>query len=258
MADTPPGNRPPIELEVEVDGTPEEVWAAIATGPGITSWYVHHEVEEREGGKAWASFGPGMDVDGRVAHWDPPQRVVFDGGDPAEGLAFEWLVRAESDSTCIVRLVNSGFLEGEEWTDYYDAMEEGWRMFLANLQLHCTHFRGQHATPSLPLGSWDGPRDDAWQRMTAALGLPRNPSAGEHIRVSGEGLPELAGTVVEARPHRLSLLVDSPAPGTAFIAAEGRGETVEVSIWSYLYGDGGKQAVERDEPIWRAWLADRS
>ena len=30
-------DRTRIELEVEVPGTPEEVWRAIATGPGITS-----------------------------------------------------------------------------------------------------------------------------------------------------------------------------------------------------------------------------
>ncbi len=29
-----------IELEVEVPGAPEDVWSAVATGPGISSWYV--------------------------------------------------------------------------------------------------------------------------------------------------------------------------------------------------------------------------
>ena len=29
-----------IELSVDVPGTPEEVWDAIATGPGITSWFI--------------------------------------------------------------------------------------------------------------------------------------------------------------------------------------------------------------------------
>ena len=51
-----------IELEIEVVGTPEEVWQAIATGPGISSWYVPHTVEEREGGAAVASFGPGPEM----------------------------------------------------------------------------------------------------------------------------------------------------------------------------------------------------
>ena len=29
-----------VQVEVEVPGTPEEVWQAIATGPGISSWFV--------------------------------------------------------------------------------------------------------------------------------------------------------------------------------------------------------------------------
>ena len=30
-----------VQVEIEVAGTPEEVWQAIATGPGISSWFVH-------------------------------------------------------------------------------------------------------------------------------------------------------------------------------------------------------------------------
>ena len=41
-----------VEAEVEVPGTPEEVWQAIATGPGVTSWFVPTRVEERVGGGA--------------------------------------------------------------------------------------------------------------------------------------------------------------------------------------------------------------
>lgn len=40
-----------LELEVEVPGTPEQIWEAIATGPGITSWLHPTEVEGREGGE---------------------------------------------------------------------------------------------------------------------------------------------------------------------------------------------------------------
>ncbi len=47
-----------IDLSVEVPGTPEQVWLAIATGPGISSWFVPHDVAEREGGKVTMDFGP--------------------------------------------------------------------------------------------------------------------------------------------------------------------------------------------------------
>ncbi len=253
-------HRPPIELEVEVDGTPEEVWTAIATGPGISSWYVPHVVEECEGGAATASFGPApeMQVAGRVAAWDPPRRIVFDGGDPTEGLAFEWLIEAKSGNTCIVRLVNSGFLEGGEWDEYYDAMHEGWQIFLANLQLHCAHFSGQAATASLPMASWLGPRDAAWARLTSELGITPSPEVGHRVDVELADGPVLGGDVVAVTAHRISLLVDSPAAGTAFIAAEGRGDSVEVSIWTYLYGEVGEAASTRDDSRWRDWLSTRA
>ena len=68
--DQPPARA--IELSVEVPGTPEEVWAAVATGPGISSWYVPTTVEEREGGATTSVFGPGegMTVPGKVTAAD--------------------------------------------------------------------------------------------------------------------------------------------------------------------------------------------
>ncbi len=56
-----PSGRRSVQVEVEVPGTPEEVWQAIATGPGISSWFVPTRSEERQGGQQVCTFGPGMD-----------------------------------------------------------------------------------------------------------------------------------------------------------------------------------------------------
>jgi uncharacterized protein YndB with AHSA1/START domain len=196
-----------IELEVEVRGTPEQVWRAIATGPGISSWYVPHTVDEREGGVATASFGsaPEMQIEGRVAAWEPPHRVLFDKGD-GEGLAFEWLVEARDGGTCVVRLVNTGFGSGQDWDAQYDGMTEGWLLFLCNLRLHLEHFGGQTARAVLPTATWAGPRDTTWARLTAALGIPATPTVGQRIEVNATDAPTLAGTVADAAPWRVALL----------------------------------------------------
>lgn len=246
-----------IELEIEVPGTPEQVWRAVATGPGVSSWYVHHRVDEYEGGRVEFSFGPEMTATGRVAAWDPPLRVVFDGGE-STGLAFEWLVEARVGGTCIVRLVNSGFGSGEEWDDQFDAMRDGWLIFLTNLRLHLEHFVGRSATPSLPMASWSGPRPEAWARLLAELGLPPNPSVGDRIAATAADAPELSGTVHVVADDHLALVLDRPVEGTAFLAAEQVGDAISVSVWSYLYGDDGAAAAERDEPRWRAWLDARA
>lgn len=249
-----------IELEVEVAGTPEEVWQAIATGPGISSWYVPHQVEERQGGAAIARFGPGpeMEVPGRVAVWDPPRRVVFDGGDVDEGMAFEWLVEARDGASSVVRLVNSGFGTGEVWDAQYDGMTDGWKLFLLNLQLHLEHFRGQFATASLPTGMSTGPREAVFTELLHRLGMGPAPSVGERVSVTAADAPQLGGTVVDVTPWRLALLLDAPAPGTAVIASEAMGDQVSVSVWSYLYGPDGAAAASRDEPLWQDWLGGRS
>ena len=250
-----------LELEIEVPGDPETVWRAIATGPGISSWYVPHEVEERQGGRAVASFGPEpeMQIPGRVAAWDPPRRVVFDGGEGVDGMAFEWLVEARDGGTCVVRLVNTGFGSGEEWDAQYDGMAQGWQLFLLNLRLHLQHFPGQTAVSILPSAAWAGPLDRAWKALTSGLDLPAEPEVGQRVAAGGDA-PPLAGTVVDVAPWRLALLLDEPAPGTAFLAIEGRpdAERLEVSVWSYLYGQAGAAAAERDRPRWARWLADRA
>jgi uncharacterized protein YndB with AHSA1/START domain len=254
---TPPRS---IELEVEVDGTVEEVWQAIATGPGITSWYVPHTVEERDGGAATASFGPGpeMTIPGRVAAWEPPHRVVFDSGGAEEGMAFEWLVEARDGGSCVVRLVNTCFGTGEEWDAQYDGMSQGWLLFLSNLRLHLRHFRGRTATPMLPSAMWAGGRESALAALLDELGVAAGPSVGDHIEVKAPDAPALSGTVVEVSPWRVALLVDHPAPGTAMLAAEGTGDRIGVSVWVYLYGADGAEAAARDEPRWFEWLTARA
>lgn len=252
----PPENTRSLDLSVEVPGTPEEVWRAIATGPGISSWYVPHAVEEREGGAALASFGPEpeMQIPGRVAVWDPPHRIVFDGGEGVPGLAFEWLVEARDGGSCVVRLVNSGFGEGEDWDDQYDGMREGWQLFLLNLRLHLEHFAGRTATPALPMAVWPAGPDEAWRRLLDALALPAVAAPGETVTVEPEGGGRLAGTVVDVGPRRLALLVDEPAPGTAFVAVEGKAAPVSVSVWTYLYGDEREALAATLMSTWRSWL----
>jgi uncharacterized protein YndB with AHSA1/START domain len=211
-----------IELSVEVPGTPEEVWRAIATGPGISSWFVPHEVEERAGGRVSVDFGDHGSGTATVTVWDPPHRIVIDGTDQPGGLAFEWLVEAAPGAdgdggSCIVRLVNSGFGTGEEWDDQFDGMAEGWRIFLANLRLQRTHFPGHEASPVIPTVLCAGPNRDAWARLSTALGI--DPAVGEGTAVrTRAGAPPLAGRVAAVidRPIATArvLVLDEPVPGT--------------------------------------------
>lgn len=245
-----------IDVSVDVEGTPEEVWRAIATGPGISSWFVPHEVAEYEGGQVLLDFGTFGQHTATVAAWEPPHRVVFTGG-TERPLAYEWLVEAKDGGTCSVRLVNSGFGPEAEWDAEYDGMSEGWRIFLANLRLHCQHFRGRTARAIVPVGVTAGSNAAAFTALCAALGVPDDLEPGQQLRTTGADVPSLSGTVVEARrfPRASAylLLLDSPVPGTAFVAAEGDGDFVGLSTYLYLYEVGD----QRVEDKWTPWFAER-
>lgn len=245
-----------LEYETEVIGTPEEVWAAIATSGGISSWYVPHTVEEQKGGTTSARFGigPEMEVPGRVAAWDPPNRVLFDGGETGEGLAFEWLVEARDGGSCVVRMVNTGFGSGAEWDAMYDGMAEGWKMFLRNLQLHLELFAGQTATASLPGGQWQGDQRELWDGFTKALGIQNRPTVGQEVHIAPTTDLSLVGRVAEVAQWWFIVVLDKPAPGTAIIALELIGDQLSASVWTYLYGEQGAVIAKRDEPKWQAWM----
>ena len=67
-----------IQVEVEVPGTPDEVWQAIATGPGISAWFCPAEFEEVDGKPVTATlnFGPGMESRSVVTVWDSPRMIT--------------------------------------------------------------------------------------------------------------------------------------------------------------------------------------
>jgi len=160
------------------------------------------------------------------------------------------LLTSSMPNVCSERIPCVGAAVG----DQYDAMTEGWRMFLANLQLHLTHFAGQTVTPSLPRAVWPGPSHTAWARLCTELGIPAETSPGDRLDLRPADGLALRGTVADAAPTRITLLLDSPAPGTAFISAEAMGDVVQVSVWSYLYCTNADAVTKRDEPLWQSWL----
>jgi ketosteroid isomerase-like protein/uncharacterized protein YndB with AHSA1/START domain len=134
-----------IDLEVEVYGTPEQVWDAIATGPGITAWMQPTDVEEREGGTFSYDMGTGTGrVYGTVTGWEPPRRFAQESrwelaGGSAAMLATEWIVQARSGGTCVVRMVMTGFGVGTEWDTEIDGMTSGLRVALDSLRRYLAH-----------------------------------------------------------------------------------------------------------------------
>jgi uncharacterized protein YndB with AHSA1/START domain len=246
-----------IDLDVEVPGTPEEVWEAVASGPGITAWFVPAKVDGRVDGTVELDFGPGYGTEtARITAWEPPRRFVAEvAGEGRPSFAAEWLVEARDGGTCVVRLIQSGFGSGAEWDAEYDATEAGWRLFLYNLRLYLTHFPGQRCASVLVNGKAGGSPAEAFGELAGALGLPTGARQGERVAATAPGAPPLAGTVERAEPNMLTLLLEKPAPGVAFVVAEPAPDGgAHVSLYAYLFGEGAAEVAATEEPAVRDWM----
>jgi uncharacterized protein YndB with AHSA1/START domain len=246
-----------VEAEVEVPGTPEEVWQAIATGPGITSWFVPTEFR---GNTIVMNFGPGMESIATIKEIDAPRRLVAESrdlGPDAPPVASEWIVEARSGGTCTVRVVHSLFASGADWDDQMESWEAGWPDFFRMLRFYLTHFRGQYGRQIQVMGFAAEPTSRAWGDLTNALGL-EGAAKDQRVRTAA-GTPPLAGAVDEVMNEevgrQLQIRLDEPAPGIAHIFAMAMGGQVCLSLRLYLYGDRAAAMVARDEPAWQAWMA---
>ena len=258
-----PSKRRSVAIETEVPGTPAEVWQAIATGPGISSWFVRTEFEERDGVPVTVTshFGPGMDDVARVTAWDPPRRFATENealGPKAPSLATEWIVEARSGSTSIVRVVNSLFTESDDWDNQLESFEGGWATFFRILNIYLAHFRGQPCAQFRVMSLVEEPASNAWQALTGPLNVS-GAQAGQRWTKSGE--PGLSG-YVEPRgagvpENTLLLRIDDPAPGIVSIFAHSGGHQVYAGMDFFLYGDGARTTAARAEPLWQAWLNER-
>ncbi len=98
--------------EAEVPASPDEVWAAIATGPGIDSWFMGRtDVRPGAGGTVRTVMGEYAPELG-VTAWDPARQFAYRSGKAPDGrfIAYEFLIEGRTGGSTVLRTVTSGFL----------------------------------------------------------------------------------------------------------------------------------------------------
>jgi uncharacterized protein YndB with AHSA1/START domain len=255
-----PSGRRSIAVEIEVPGTPERVWQAIATGPGISSWFVPSQLEEGEGGSLMSDFGPGMKAISKVTSWEPPYRFTTEGADlgpEAPPVATEWIVEGRSGGTCVVRIVQSLFASSDDWDDQLTGQEGGWAAWFRILKLYLTYFPGQPGVSFRLVAMVSVPASEAWNTLVGPLGLT-GAEVGERWSADGGATP-FSGIVEWTGDGQsmMELRLEEPALGLAFLFAHDMGEKVYVAVNVFLYGDQAAEVAARVEPLWQAWMKER-
>lgn len=252
------GNRY-VQAEAEVPGTPEEVWAAIASGKGVSSWFVPTNIEEKVDGVVTSNFGPGMESLATVKVWQPPHRFVADSrddmGPDGPTIATEWIVEARSGGKCVVRVVHRWFTDKDDWDNQFEGHTHGWISFFRILRLYLAHFKGLPCSTVQFTAFTPRPIGEAWGAFVQGLGLS-NAKEGERF-TTGAGAPRMTGWVERVGPEahpELLLRLEEPVPGGASLFAMPMGGQVLVIARLYLYGDQAPAAVAKCEPAWQTWI----
>ncbi|WP_210648967.1 SRPBCC domain-containing protein [Nocardioides sp. SYSU D00065] len=250
-----------LEFSVEVPGTPEQVWQAIATAKGMSAWFTPTAMDEREGGSLHFTMGPEMGSDGQVTAWEPPRRLVYEEdwaalmGKDAEALSpltSEFVVEAQSGGTCIVRVTSSGFGTGADWeSEFWDDMGTGWMPYFDNLRLYLSHFPGQEAAHLEASASHPGDVDALWTALHDTLGLG---DEGATVEVRGA-----TGTVERVGDRHALVRLTAPVPGMLSVSVwdEGDGKAT-ATVRAYLFAADAADYVRREQPAWQAWLQEIS
>ncbi|WP_350348906.1 SRPBCC domain-containing protein [Agromyces sp. G08B096] len=145
-----------MERTYEVAATPEQVWEAIATAEGISSWMVPARLDPRVGGEVSFDLGE-MNSTGVVTDYSPNTRFAYDepwpiaerpedvapdmaewfasigvplaevcdGLDAVSPIATEFLVESASGGSCVIRVVTSAYGSGADWErEFFAEMAE--------------------------------------------------------------------------------------------------------------------------------------
>jgi uncharacterized protein YndB with AHSA1/START domain len=235
--------------EVEVDATPEQVWAAITTGPGVDSWFMGRtEVVPGEGGSVRTDMG-GFTMESAITGWEPSKRFAYRGDEAPDGrfIAYEFLVEGRAAGSTILRTVTSGFLPGDDWADELEAMTLGTEMYFRTLVEYLSHFAGRFAVPVTAFG----PPGTGWTRDRAllcrALGLPENPCRGDRARFTADENTPVDGVVYFANAN--SIGVRAPHALYRFL----RGFAKPVMAAHHLFAEDAD--ADQAQRSWEAWLS---
>lgn len=156
-----------MERTFTVAATPEQVWEAIATADGLSTWMVPTRLDPQVGGEVVFDFGD-LTSTGVVTACTPNERFGYEEPWPisadepipvgmvewfeANGIepedvardlpsigpvATEFLIEAESGGSCVLRVVSSSYGTGSDWeNEFFAEMVAGWSPMLDTLVAH--------------------------------------------------------------------------------------------------------------------------
>lgn len=199
-----------VERSVTLNASPDVVWKALTDARELTRWFpLDADVQPGPGGMIHMRWGEAYDDTSRIQVWEPGRHLRI--GFPTEGPApvvTDYYLEAQGGST-VLRVVTSGFGEGDDWEQFYDGVSAGWDFELRSLKHYLERHRGEDRQVAWVTAPYpDGDRAAAWAAVTGAdgffgaAGLGALREGGSLAARTRDGT-ELTGEVLIYRPPRI-------------------------------------------------------
>ncbi|MEV0068767.1 SRPBCC domain-containing protein [Amycolatopsis sp. NPDC050768] len=238
-----------VTKQVRLPAPPEAVWDAVATGPGIDSWFMgKHEVDAQA---QRVRFAVGeFTSEAEITTWEPPRRFAYRATPAPDGSfdAFEFLVEAAEGGTSVLRFIHHGFTAQDWGEEYHEGFSRGWDMYLHTLGQLLQHFPGRRARFVIAAGPESSASPEAWPKLVRALGLPDAPEAGQPVRFAVDGVGPVEGILDYTTPHYAGIRT----PDALYRFHERSGMGMPIAIGHHLFA--GDADVEQESKAWQAWL----
>jgi uncharacterized protein YndB with AHSA1/START domain len=242
-----------IQLSVELDASPEDVFRAVSEGTEIAKWLAPEaRSTPPEGGKKgsiWISWGEGMSAERDIEIYEAPKHLRHPAGNNAETKAplyADWLIEARDGGKTTLRLVHSGFSVGADWDDDYDAHARGWKLMLQNLRHYFTR-HAQQPTAHIPfMSKVASPRGSLWKTLLGKLGISAPPKVGDAFQLTTPKGEVVTGVVDFVVDTDLGLVVREYDDALLRFTLMGKADAGSTFVYGYViaYGQERERASE--------------
>jgi uncharacterized protein YndB with AHSA1/START domain len=136
-----------MELEMRTSATPQQVYEAWADPVKLSQWFTDNARGEAKPGSTmyWIFEKFAYEIPYEVVDAVPGKLFALGGELPGRPPFLLEIVieQGEGEGETVMRLVNSGFLEGGKWDEEYEGVSSGWEMSLALLRYYLERHFGQ-------------------------------------------------------------------------------------------------------------------
>jgi len=238
-----------IELSVELDASPEDVFRAVTEGAEVAKWLCPEaRVTAPQGdkkGTIWISWGEGMSVEHEIEIFDAPRHIRHPSGKNSETKAqlyADWSIEAREGGKATLRLVHSGFSAGADWDGEFEAHARGWQLMLQNLRQYFARHPHEPAVHLPFMSQIESPRGSIWTALLGKLGFSALPKIGDQFRLTTPKGDVLTGVVdLVKEPNVLALVVREYDDALLRFTLEGKADAPSTFVYGYVIAYGAER-----------------